>query len=97
VSPSPGLAVRDLTTDDDEESSSGVEGGDTPRRSRLRLDSLDRLRREMTKLYREGRDGTRNTQDVSRLANVLALIDRLIEGGDLEARIATLERARDQR
>ena len=52
----------------------------------------------MAKLYRDGRDGRRDTQDVSRLANVLALIGRLIEGGDLEKWIGLLEQqAKDQR
>lgn len=65
--------------------------------SRVRLDSVDRVRRELVRLYKEGRDGKRDTQDVSRLANVLALIGRLIEGGQLEARIAALEAPRQQR
>ena len=42
----------------------------------------------MAKLYRDGRDGRRDTQDVSRLANVLALIGRLIEGGIADALVA---------
>jgi hypothetical protein len=80
------------------ESNSDVDDGDAPRPSRLRLDTIDRVRREMAKLYRDGRDGRRDTQDVSRLANVLALIGRLIEGGDLEKRIGLLEQqAKDQR
>ena len=67
---------------------------DTPRpSSRVRLESVDRVRRELVRLYKEGRDGRRDTQDVSRLANVLALIARMIEGGQLEARLAALEAA----
>ena len=70
---------------------------DTPRpSSRVRLESVDRVRRELVRLYKEGRDGRRDTQDVSRLANVLALIARMIEGGQLEARLATLEAAARQ-
>ena len=70
---------------------------DTPRpSSRVRLESVDRVRRELVRLYKEGRDGRRDTQDVSRLANVLALIARMIEGGQLEARIAALEAAKEQ-
>jgi hypothetical protein len=93
----PGVDGSDMSLPDDDEANSGAESGDTPRRSRLRLDTIDRVRRELVKLYREGRDGQRNTQDVSRLANVLAIVGRLIEGSDLEERIAALERARDQR
>jgi hypothetical protein len=65
-----------------------------PRLPRVRLDSLDRVRREMAKLYIEGRSGRRDVQDVSRLANVLALIGRVIEGGELEKRIEALEQAK---
>jgi hypothetical protein len=52
------------------------------------------VRHELVKLYRQGRDGERDTQDVSRLANVLAIVSRLIEGGDLERRIEALEARR---
>ena len=83
MTPAEALALNDDADDDN-----------TPRRpSRLRLDTVDRVRRELVRLYKEGRDGKRDTQDVSRLANVLALIARMIEGGQLEARIAALEAA----
>jgi hypothetical protein len=59
---------------------------------RVQLDSLERVRREMARLYVEGKHGRRDVQEVSRLANVLALIGRMIEGADLERRIETLER-----
>jgi hypothetical protein len=52
-----------------------------PRARRSRLDSLDRVRREAVRLYREGRDGARPTGDVHRLAATLAIVGRLIEGG----------------
>jgi hypothetical protein len=60
----------------------------------VQLDSLERVRREMARLYTEGKHGRRDAQEVSRLANVLALIGRLIEGADLERRVEALERAR---
>ena len=37
----------------------------------------------MPRLYVEGKHGRRDVQDVSRLANVLALIGRMIEGGEI--------------
>jgi hypothetical protein len=75
-----------------------ADDGDTPRRSsRLRLDTVDRVRRELVRLYRGGRDGRRDTQDVSRLANVLMYVVRCLEGADLEKRIAVLEQARQER
>ena len=86
-----------MTTAEALEDNDDVDDGDTPRRCRLRLDTVDRCRREMARLYKAGRDGRRDTQDVSRLANVLALIGRMIEGGQLEARIAALEQAKEQR
>ena len=72
--------------------SNGAALANAPRRSRLRLDTLDRVRRELVKLYREGRDGLKDTQDVSRLANVLAIVGRLIEGGELEHRLEAIEK-----
>jgi hypothetical protein len=74
------------------------EDGEPPRpgRSRLRLDSLDRVRRELVKIYRQGRDGERDVADASKLANILTMIARILEGSDLEKRIALLEAAARQ-
>src|SRR6186713_2975389 len=63
------------------------------RRTRLRLDSADRVRRELIKLYRQGRDGERGTADVAKLAGVLGIVGRLVESDELEARLDALERA----
>ena len=63
------------------------------RRTRLRLDSVDRVRRELIKLYRQGRDGERQTDDVAKLAGVLGIVGRLVESDELEARLDALERA----
>ena len=65
--------------------------GCTPRPPRVRLDTLDRVRRELARLYTEGRDGRRDVADVSKLASVLAIVARLIEGGEIEKRIDALE------
>ena len=67
----------------------------TPPRLRLKLNSIDDVKAEMARLYREGKAGQRDVQDVSRLANVLALLARMIEGSDLEKRIAALEGGND--
>ena len=66
-----------------------------PARLRLKLNSIDDVKAEMARLYREGKAGQRDVQDVSRLANVLALLARMIEGSDLEKRIAALEGGND--
>lgn len=62
-----------------------------PVRLRLRLNTIDDVKAEMARLYREGKAGTREVSDVSRLANVLALLGRLIEGSELERRLTALE------
>ena len=54
---------------------------ETPRLPRVQLDSLERVRREMARLYTEAKHGQRPAQDASRLANILALIGRI--GGAL--------------
>ncbi len=56
-----------------------------------RLDTLPRVRRELVRLYADARQGRLDPRDASRLASVLALVGRLIEGGELEARLAELE------
>jgi hypothetical protein len=43
------------------------------------------------RIYREARDGKRDVGDASKLAHILALIGRILEGSDLEKRIAALE------
>jgi hypothetical protein len=56
-----------------------------------RLDSMPRVRREMVRVYRETRLGRLATQDATRLVNILFLIGRVLEGGELEERIRALE------
>jgi len=65
--------------------------GTPPVRLRLRLNTIDDVKAEMARLYREGKSGQRDVSDVSRLANVLSLLGRLIEGSDLERRLTALE------
>ena len=55
------------------------------------LDTLGQVRAEAARLYRAGRRGELPAQDAGRLATVLALVAKLIEGGELEARMARLE------
>lgn len=58
---------------------------------RVRLETVQDARKEMSKLYREARAGKIDVQDASRLANILMLIGRMIEGSDLEQRLEALE------
>jgi hypothetical protein len=89
-----------MTTDDDEDvNGDAAEGGGgiPPRnRCRLRLNTLDRVRVELVKIYREGRDGRRDVGDASKLAHILTMIARILEGSDLEKRIEALEAAARQ-
>jgi hypothetical protein len=90
-----------MINDDDEDANGDAAeggGGIPPRgRSRLRLDSLDRVRREMAKLYRAAAyDRTRDVNDASKLGHLLTMIARILEASDLERRVQALEAAARQ-
>lgn len=51
------------------------------------------VRRELSKLYFAGKQGKRDISDVSKLANVLGILGRMVTGEGLEERIAELERS----
>lgn len=57
----------------------------------VRLHNIGAVRRELAKLYRETRAGYVPTGDASKLAHILFLIARILEGADLEKRIERLE------
>jgi hypothetical protein len=61
------------------------------------LASAGDVKREAGRLYRSARRGEVSTADASRLATVLALIARVIEGTELEGRMAALEAKADGR
>jgi hypothetical protein len=67
------------------------------RKPRIRLDSLVRVRTELTKLYREGRDGERDVSEARQLATILSMIAKILSDGELEARLEALERALAER
>ena len=66
-------------------------------RVRCKLDTVEAVQLEMARLYREGKAGTREVADVSRLANVLSLMAHMIKGVDLERRLAQLEELEAQK
>jgi hypothetical protein len=66
-----------------------------PRRNRL--DTVPRCRREVARLYAEAREGKLDAQTATRLASIVALAARMIEAGELEERIARLERQEEDR
>ena len=55
------------------------------------LDTIGAVRTEAARLYRAARRGEVPAQDASRMANVLALVVRCLEGADLEQRMAAIE------
>jgi hypothetical protein len=67
------------------------EGGEPPSRMRLPLKTMDNVQAELARLYREGKSGKRDVSEVSKLANVLSILGRLIEGSELASRIEALE------
>jgi hypothetical protein len=69
-----------------------LQGNVPPGRSRRnRLDTLPRCRRELARLYAETREGKLEAQTATRLASIVALIARILDGAELEARVAKLE------
>jgi hypothetical protein len=57
------------------------------------LASLEDIRREMSKVYRQCRAGKIRPEDGSRYTFMLVQIARVIEIGQVEARVKALERA----
>lgn len=62
-----------------------------------RLSTLTSVRQEMARVYREARHRETSVQEAGRLAFILSLIGKLIEGADLEKRIAEVERRISER
>jgi hypothetical protein len=58
------------------------------------LETVTDVKREAGRLYRAARRGKVAPGDASRLASVLALIMRVIEGAEIEARLTALEARR---
>jgi hypothetical protein len=58
---------------------------------RVRLDTAQDVQRALARLIRKTLAGDMETQDLSRLANALSILGRLIEGGELEKRLEALE------
>jgi hypothetical protein len=67
------------------------------RRTRIKLETLGDVKRELAAVYREARapGGTLDWQDCGRAANTLHILARLIEGSEIEQRLAEIERRLD--
>lgn len=66
---------------------------DTPPRKafRAKLTNTREVAAQAARLFREARAGLIDTQDASRLANILAIVGRLLSDAELEAISARLD------
>ena len=69
----------------------GTTGQPDPTPHRIKLSSIEDVRREMATIYREARAGRVDIGDAGRLAYILAGIGKMIEIGELEKRLEKLE------
>lgn len=60
--------------------------------ARIPLRTIGEVHAEAARIYRLARSGQMDSAECSRLASVLALIARMIEGGELERRVRALEK-----
>ncbi|MGZ5054444.1 MAG: hypothetical protein ACXWAT_05805 [Methylobacter sp.] len=68
-----------------------------PARYRAKLDTLQDVKREMAKLYRESRSGVLDVQDATKMTWMLQAVGKVIEGSDLEKRIEVLEKRNESK
>lgn len=61
---------------------------------RARLSSVTDCAHQTARLFRDARSGSIKVEDASRLANILSILSRMIEGSALEARVEALEKGR---
>lgn len=74
------------------EVATGSQSQDTPPKLRkFVLTKVSHVRAELGRLYAEARNGLIDISDASRLANMLAILHRIIADSDLEARLTQIE------
>jgi hypothetical protein len=66
---------------------------ETPTPRTVRLENTRAIRRELVRLYGEGRRGLMSVADLSRYAHVLMILSNIGRDADLEARLEALEKA----
>ena len=67
-------------------------GACTPTPSKIKLNTLEDVRREMTRVYREARAGIIDTSEAGRMTYILVGIGKLIEATDIDKRLTHMER-----
>ena len=62
-----------------------------PGRRKAVLNSLDGVRREMARVYRDAESGKRDSAEASKLVFILAQIGKILELTEIETRLRVLE------
>ena len=70
----------------------GTSGTCTPTPPKIKLNTLEDLRRETARVYRDARAGTIDVSEAARLTYILIGIGKFIEASDLEKRLSQMER-----
>ena len=89
--------MPEISDDKQPETIDGKSGKLLPTPSRIDLKTIDDVRLEMARVYREMKSGIIETADGTKLAYVLAQIGKLIETHEIEKRIEALESVLGQR
>ena len=63
----------------------------TPQRRKAQLNSIEGVRREMARIYREAEAGKRDTAEASKLTFMLGQIGKILELTQIERRLDALE------
>lgn len=63
----------------------------SPSIPRLDLTTMEHVRAELARLYRQAKNGNLDISSASKLAYILSLLAKIIEGSDIEKRIEALE------
>ena len=66
----------------------------TPGRRKAQLNSLEGIRREMARIYRDAESGKRESADASKLVYILGQIGRVLEVVEIDTRLRALETQR---
>ena len=62
-----------------------------------KLDSLEGIRKEVLRLYKDARRGSLDTLDCYRMATVLGMAAKLLESSELEDRVNQLEKRSERK
>ncbi len=75
----------------DDESPDSTESSGRPARLRVPLRNMGDVQLELARLYRMVKRGDLSTADGKRMADILQILARVIDGGEVERRLVALE------